>query len=244
MGAFWVQLNTGASLVPANSVSTIPLSPLSIPPDSTTSITNECSSTLGDPLQLGLNSVESRSFQGPSALESEVLNFIMENVMVCPVSTIAHVPCSVYPLLARVLSVELRKACSSIWGFVCLSMFAKLVLCTPSTSRSQHCRFVISSILLDRLHLWNQPGGISHLWASLQNDLRVCKRGPGRDLVVHFANPMPCFGPGRVDTVMLFSPFLLRALLALMMTQLTRICLLVTPPLHVQIMTSSLPCLH
>ena len=104
---------------------------------------------------------------------------MIENVMVCPVRTIAHVPRSVRPLLARVLSVELCKACSSIWGFVRLSMFAKLVLHTPSTSCSQRRHFVISSILLDRLHLWNQPGGISHLWASLQNDLRVCKRGEG-----------------------------------------------------------------
>jgi len=171
----------GAPLVPANTVSTIPVSLLSIPSDSTSSIPNECSSTLRDPLQLGLNSVESRSFHGPSALESEVLDFMMDNIMVCPVSTIAHVPRSVRPLLARVLSIELRKACSSIWGFVRLSMFAKLVLRTPSTSRSQRRRFVISSILLDRLHLWNQSGGISLLWASLQDDLRVCKHKKGSD---------------------------------------------------------------
>jgi len=42
---------------------------------------------------------------------------MLDHAMVCSVSTIAHVPCSVRPLLARVLSVELRKVCSSVLGF-------------------------------------------------------------------------------------------------------------------------------
>jgi len=156
-------------------VSIIPSSPLPVPSDSTPT-TDECFSTLNDPLQIGLNSVESGSFQGPSALEPEVLNYMMKHILVCPVNTIAHIPRSVRPLLAQVLSIELRKACTSVWGFVRLTMFAKLVLCTPSASCSRRRRFVISSVLLDRLHLWNQSDGICHLWASLQDDLRVCKR--------------------------------------------------------------------
>ena len=67
-------------------------------------------------------------------MESEVLTFMMDHVMVCPVNTIAHVPCSVRPLLAKVLSVELRKACSSVWPFVRLTMFAKAVLHISATS--------------------------------------------------------------------------------------------------------------
>jgi len=95
--------------------------------DSTVPFVNEPAFTSSDPLQLALNSVACGSFQGPAALESEVFTFLMDRVMVCPVSTIAHVPRSVRPLLAKVLSVELRKACLSVWGFARLFMFAKAV---------------------------------------------------------------------------------------------------------------------
>ena len=50
-------------------------------------------------------------------MESEILTFMMDRVMVCRVYTIAHVPRSVRPLLARVSSFKLRKACSSVWVF-------------------------------------------------------------------------------------------------------------------------------
>ena len=79
-------------------MSSIPLSQLSIPCASTPPIIDEPSSTLSDPLQIGLNSVACGSFQGPAAMESEVLTFMMDHVMVCPVNTIAHVPRSVRPL--------------------------------------------------------------------------------------------------------------------------------------------------
>jgi len=95
--------------------------------------------------------------------------------MVCPVRTIAHVPHSICPLLF--LSVELRKACSSVWGFARLFMFAKAVLRIPVNN--QRHRFVMYSILLDRLHLWNQSGGIHSLWTSLIDDLTVSKSRGG-----------------------------------------------------------------
>ena len=94
--------------------------------------------------------------------------------MLCPFNAIAHVSRSVRPLLASVLSVELRKACSSVWAFVRLTMFAKAVLRIPATN-SQRRRCVMSSILLDRLHIWNQSGGIHSLWNSLLDDLKVSK---------------------------------------------------------------------
>ena len=78
----------GAPLVNANTVSSIPLSQLSIPCASTLPIIDEPSSTLSDPLQIGLNSVACGSFQGPAAMESEVLTFMMDHVMVCPVNHI------------------------------------------------------------------------------------------------------------------------------------------------------------
>ena len=63
-------------------------------------------------------------------------------------------------------------------------MFAKLVLHIASSSCSQHRCFVISSILL---HLWTKSGGISHLLASLQDDLRVGKhKGDSRSSFCKF----------------------------------------------------------
>jgi len=122
----------------------------------------------------------SGTFQGPAGSESRILDFMLDHIMVSPVTTIAHVPRSVRPLLARVLSVELRGACSSVWGFVRLAMFAKAVLRSPSSSQNIRRRFVMSSVILDRLHLWSQPGGIHTLWSSLLDDLKVSKpvRGP------------------------------------------------------------------
>ena len=53
-------------------------------------------------------------------------------------------------------------------------MFAKTVLCTPATNNQRHC-FVMSSVLLDHLHLW----GIHNLWTSLLDDLKACKSRGG-----------------------------------------------------------------
>ena len=43
---------------------------------------------------------------------------MLDHTMVSSVTTITYVPHSVLPLLAQVMSVELHKACSSVWGFV------------------------------------------------------------------------------------------------------------------------------
>ena len=57
---------------------------------------------------------------------------IMEEIVVSPISTIAHVPHSVRPLLAETLATELRLACSgNVWGAVCVQLFAKAVLHAP-----------------------------------------------------------------------------------------------------------------
>jgi len=67
-----------------------------------------------DPLDIGLLSASAGCFQGPPAVESDVLNALLDHVIVCPVCTVSHIPCSVRPQLAYVLSVEFRKACLSI----------------------------------------------------------------------------------------------------------------------------------
>ena len=91
-----------------------------------------------DPLELALLSASACSFIGPPNLESGGLTVLMEAVMVCPVSTVMHIPRSVRPLLAKVLSTELRNATSSLWGFVHLFLFAKVVCVAtiPSTPSS------------------------------------------------------------------------------------------------------------
>ena len=87
-------------------------------------------------------------------MESEVINVLLDHVMVC---TVSHIPRSVRPLLAHVLSVELRRACSSTWCFVRLLMFAKAVLKIP-VSHHRQCN-VLSSILL--VHTWSLSDGNS-----------------------------------------------------------------------------------
>ena len=127
-----------------------------------------------DPLELALLSASACSFVGPPHLESEALSVVMNYVMTCPVSTVVHIPCSVCPLLARVLSTEFRNAISSVWGFMRLFLFAKLALRMPPL-RQRRRHFILPSVLLDRLHLWSQLDGLYNLWEALQDDLHVSR---------------------------------------------------------------------
>jgi len=77
-------------------------------------------------------------------------------------------------LLAKILSTEFQNAISTIWGFVCLFLFAKLALRMPPLHLRRR-RFILGSILLDRLHLWSQPDGLYNLWKALQDDLHVSR---------------------------------------------------------------------
>jgi len=108
-------------------------------------------------------------------MESEVLNVLLDHVMICSVTTVSHIPRSVRPLLAHVLSIEFQKACTSVWGFVRLFIFAKVVLYVPSNHSNRRRRCVISSVLLDRLHMWSLSNGVNSLWSLLQDDLKVSK---------------------------------------------------------------------
>ena len=118
-------------------------------------------------------SVSAGCFQGPPAVESDVLNVLLDHVMVCPVSTVCHILCSVRLQLAHVLSVEFQKDCSSTWGFVRLLMLAKTILQTPVCHHRRH--HVISSILLDHLHTWSLSDGVKILWSSMWDDLKSFK---------------------------------------------------------------------
>jgi len=70
-------------------------------------------------------------------------------------------------VLAKVLLNEFCNAISSLWGFVRLFFFAKTVLRMPPFCR-RRCRhrYVLASVLLDRLHVWSQPDGLTTLWKS------------------------------------------------------------------------------
>ena len=127
-----------------------------------------------DPLELALLSASVCSFIDPTHVESEALSVVMNYVMTCPVSTVVHIPRSVRPLLARILSTEFRNAISSVWGFMRLFLFAKLALRMPPL-RQHRRRFILASVLLDRLHLWSQPDSLYNLWKALQDDLHVSR---------------------------------------------------------------------
>ena len=160
-----------------------------------------------DPLELALLSASACSFIGPPNLESGGLTVLMEAVMVCPVSTVVHIPRSVRPLLAKVLSTELRNATSSLWGFVRLFLFAKVVLRMPPF-RQRRRRFVLASMLMERLHVCLTMMDCT-LYVSLYKMIFVSANPP---VVLRLNYTMfleLCFGHVKDDIVMLFSHSLL-----------------------------------
>ena len=97
-------------------------------------------------------------------LENSIVSAILEETLTTPVSTIAHIPRSVRPLLATVVATELRHAHSgNIWGFVRLQLFAKAVLRSPLRGGRRR-RYVVQSLISDRLHRWQDENGIIALW--------------------------------------------------------------------------------
>jgi len=97
--------------------------------------------------------------------------------MISYVSTVQHIPRSVHPLLAQVLTSELHAACSSTWGLVRLLFFAKAVLRLPAkavlrlpSSGRQNHRSSVHTVLSARLHTWQEPDGFMHLWEEWQRD--------------------------------------------------------------------------
>ena len=75
----------------------------------------------------------------------------------------SYISRNVLPLLASVASTEFQKAWSSVWGFVGLFVFAVVVLRTPSSHSNHCCHFLISSVLLDHLHVWSLSNGFKSL---------------------------------------------------------------------------------
>ena len=91
-------VHCGTSLVPASEVAEIPRAPHSVPqpvPSVSIAVTDSISSL--DHLDIGLLSASAGCFQGPPAMESDVLTVLLDHVMVCPVSAVSHIPRSVHP---------------------------------------------------------------------------------------------------------------------------------------------------
>ena len=62
-----------------------------------------------DPLDIGLFSASAASFQGPRAIESNLLCVLLNYVMLCLVNAILHIPHCVCTLLVHVLSVGFKR---------------------------------------------------------------------------------------------------------------------------------------
>ena len=95
----------------------------------------------------------------------------MNKVFTLPVSTIFYVPRSVRPLSANVISTELRHAWpDGIWGFACLSLLPKAVLCTPSRGERKKL-YVGGALISSWLHCW-QDGELIALWLEAHSDAK------------------------------------------------------------------------
>ena len=83
--------------------------------------------------------------------EADIVNATLEPIVSLPSTTISHIPCSVRPRWAQVLTQELKHAHSgSIWGAIRIMMLAKCVLrLPPRGGRSR--RFSASSFILENL---------------------------------------------------------------------------------------------
>ena len=117
-------------------------------------------------LSLTLQAVESQQFDAAhSAVESDSFHALMHRYTFIPISSVKHMPRSCQPLLAQVLSSELKYArLKGIWGFTRLHIFAKLVLSTPPNQKKKG-RIQLHSTLRHQLLKW-QAGDLHDLWST------------------------------------------------------------------------------
>ena len=102
----------------------------------------------------------------------------MDDIVTLPVSTITHIPRKVRPLVAQVLTAELRHACQNgLWGFVRLSLLPKAVLRTPPRGGKKKW-YVVGVLLSSRLRRW-QDKDLVTLWAEAHADAKPRKYNTG-----------------------------------------------------------------
>ena len=120
---------------------------------------------------VGLEGVRAAHNLGCSSnvCESEIFVAFIEEVISMPVNTVCRIPQSVRPLLAQVLSSELKHACyDGLWGFARLHMFAKAALRSPPQGAKRK-RYVVSALLKSRLQQWHN-GCLVSLWEEVRSE--------------------------------------------------------------------------
>ena len=111
------------------------------------------------------------------SFNSSTCDAVMNEVMTLPVFTVAHVPKSVRPLLAEVLSTEFRLcATEGVLGFMRLYVFPKSVLRVPPRGGKKK-RHLMKSLLTSRLKQW-QSGNFVSLWLDARSDASSNRAGP------------------------------------------------------------------
>ena len=106
----------------------------------------------------------------------------MEEIVLLPVGTVAHVPRAARPLLAEALTACLRDArTSGLWGFARLMMFAKCALRSPPRGDRQK-RHVVKASILSRLRRW-QRAELVELWREVRTDARPREASCGSEAV-------------------------------------------------------------
>ena len=134
----------------------IPASPVAAPPTNNNVTSCDRDIALQAIVNLGLDATQLNS-------EKSFVDNLLEEVMLKPVTTISHVPRSIRPLLAEIMSQELRHASSgNIWGCIRLLMLPKATLgLPPRDSKTSHISII--SLIRKRLLSWKQ-GNIGQLW--------------------------------------------------------------------------------
>ena len=220
-------MHCGASLIQACEVIEIPKTSVctTVAFTSTPSVSYVAmdQSLPSDPLAIALLSATACSFRGPTDMESNVLRVLLNHVMVCPINTISHIPRSARPFLARVLSTELRKACSSVWGFIRLLMLCYVLLVNLTTAVTL---LLVLPFWISFMFGLNQTGlnlfGLLYRMISKVLSLLNC-------LMKILINHMSYIGFMEVSTAILFKHLTQLVLKALMMIP-SKVCLSITPP--------------
>ena len=137
----------------------------------------------------------------PSFNDLVAFSALMNDIITLPVSTISHIPRKVRPLVAQVLTAELRHACrDGIWGFVRLSLFPKAVLRTPPRGGKKK-RYVVGVLLSSRLRRWQQ-GDLVALWAEVHADAKPYSTDPFTTALANSRRTLRIAQEGRFNDAM------------------------------------------
>ena len=122
-----------------------------------------------------------------SEIDLKVFDAVMNEVMSLPIFTVVHVPKSVRPLLAEVLSQKFQLSVShGAVGFMRLFAFTKSVLCVPSHGGKKRHHNVRNAIL-SCLKQWKN-GDLVSLWLAARLDARCYNNNNSSDSSLSSSN--------------------------------------------------------